>query len=208
MPHTSSRLVLASGSATRRELLDRLKLPYTVDPADIDETLAADESPQAACLRLARGKAECVAARRPEAVVLGSDQMLAWRDGILGKPGDAETARRQLAAIAGEMIAFHVAISIACPDGRRLDWHETVEARMRELTEEEITRYVEIEQPFDCAGSMRSEGLGVCLVEHMDSGDPSAILGMPLIATARLLREAGIDPLGRPGGVTGRSPSA
>jgi len=195
MPHACPLLVLASGSATRRALLDRLKLPYTVDPADIDETLHVDETPKTAALRLARGKAECVAARRPDAVVLGSDQMLAWRGGILGKPGDAESARRQLAAIAGETIAFHVAISVACPDGRRLDWHETVEARMRALTDAEIARYVALEEPFDCAGSMRSEGLGVCLVEGMDSADPSAILGMPLIATARLLREAGIDPL-------------
>jgi len=195
MPHAFPHLVLASGSATRRELLDRLQLPYTVDPADIDETLGAGESPETAARRLARGKADRVADRQPDAVVLGSDQMLAWRGGILGKPGDAATARRQLAEIAGENIAFHVAISVACPDGRRLDWHETVDARIRPLTEAEIARYVEIEKPFDCAGSMRSEGLGVCLVERMDSQDPSAILGMPLIATARLLREAGIDPL-------------
>ncbi|MFO7580952.1 Maf family protein [Guyparkeria sp.] len=195
MPNAPDRLVLASGSATRRALLDRLQIPYTVDPADIDETLAPGEPAGDACLRLAREKAARVASRQPDAVVLGSDQMLSWRGGILGKPGDAETARRQLAEIAGEAIAFHVAVSVSCPDGRRLDWHETVEARMRELEDGEIARYVEIEKPFDCAGSMRSEGLGVCLVERMDSRDPSAILGMPLIATARLLREAGIDPL-------------
>lgn len=197
MPLPKPDLILASGSATRRQLLDRLQIPYAVDPADIDETLAAEEPAAEACRRLARAKADRVAGRHPDAVILGSDQMLAWRGGILGKPGDAETARRQLAEIAGETIAFHVAISLACPDGRHLDWHETVEARMRELSEAEIARYVEIEQPFDCAGSMRSEGLGVCLVEHMDSHDPSAILGMPLIATARLLRETGLDPLRR-----------
>ncbi|MFI9653820.1 Maf family protein [Guyparkeria sp. GHLCS8-2] len=195
MPHHKPDLILASGSATRRQLLDRLQIPYTVDPADIDETLAANEPAEEACRRLARAKADRVAGRHPDAVVLGSDQMLSWRGGLLGKPGDAETACRQLAEIAGEAIAFHVAISVACPDGRRLDWHETVEARLRELTNTEIARYVEIERPFDCAGSMRSEGLGVCLVDRMDSHDPSAILGMPLIATARLLREAGIDPL-------------
>lgn len=195
MPLPKPDLILASGSATRRQLLDRLQIPYTVDPADIDETLAANESAEAACRRLARAKADRVAGRHPDAVVLGSDQMLSWRGGLLGKPGDAESARRQLAEIAGETIAFHVAISVACPDGRRLDWHETVEARMRQLTREEIARYVEVERPFDCAGSMRSEGLGTCLVERMDSRDPSAILGMPLIATARLLRDAGIDPL-------------
>ncbi len=195
MPHHKPDLILASGSATRRQLLDRLQIPYTIDPADIDETLAANEPAEEACRRLARAKAARVAERHPDAVVLGSDQMLSWRGGLLGKPGDAETACRQLAEIAGEAIAFHVAISVACPDGRRLDWHETVEARLRELTNTEIARYVEIERPFDCAGSMRSEGLGVCLVDRMDSHDPSAILGMPLIATARLLREAGIDPL-------------
>ncbi|MCL7750927.1 Maf family nucleotide pyrophosphatase [Guyparkeria hydrothermalis] len=197
MPQHKPSLVLASGSATRRQLLDRLQLPYSVDPADIDETIAADEPAADACRRLARAKADRVAGRHPDAVVLGSDQLLAWRGGILGKPGDAETARRQLAEIAGQTIAFHVAVSLACPDGRHLDWHETVEARMRELSEAEIARYVEIEQPVDCAGSMRSEGLGVCLVERMDSHDPSTILGMPLIAAARLLREAGLDPLRR-----------
>ncbi|MFN2382240.1 MAG: nucleoside triphosphate pyrophosphatase [Guyparkeria sp.] len=196
MPQHKPDLILASGSATRRQLLDRLQIPYRVDPADIDETLAASEPARNACLRLAREKAARVAARHPNAVVLGSDQMLAWRGGILGKPGNAPTACRQLTEIAGETIAFHVAISIACPDGRHLDWHETVEARMRVLSEAEIARYVEIEQPFDCAGSMRSEGLGACLVERMDSGDPSAILGLPLIATSRLLREVGIDSLG------------
>ena len=195
MPLYKPDLILASGSATRRQLLDRLQIPYTVDPADIDEILAVNEEAEAACRRLARAKADRVAERHPDAVVLGSDQMLSWRGGLLGKPGDAETARRQLAEIAGEVITFHVAISVACPDGRRLDWHETVESRMRDLTNEEIARYVEIERPFDCAGSMRSEGLGACLVEHMDSRDPSAILGMPLVATARLLRDAGIDPL-------------
>ena len=195
MPLYKPDLILASGSATRRQLLDRLRIPYTVDPADIDEILAVNEEAEAACRRLARAKADRVAERHPDAVVLGSDQMLSWRGGLLGKPGDAETARRQLAEIADEVITFHVAISVACPDGRRLDWHETVESRMRDLTNEEIARYVEIERPFDCAGSMRSEGLGVCLVERMVSDDPSAILGMPLIATARLLREAGIDPL-------------
>ncbi|RRQ24646.1 septum formation protein Maf [Guyparkeria sp. SCN-R1] len=195
MPLPKPDLILASGSATRRQLLDRLQIPYTVDPADIDETLAANEPAKEACQRLARAKADRVADRHPGTVVLGSDQMLSWRGGLLGKPGDAETACRQLTQISGEAITFHVAISVACPDGRRLDWHETVEARMRKLTNEEIARYVEIEKPFDCAGSMRSEGLGACLVEHMDSRDPSAILGMPLIATARLLRAAGIDPL-------------
>lgn len=195
MPLPKLDLILASGSATRRQLLGRLQIPYTVDPADIDETLAANEPAEDACRRLAREKADRVAGRHPDAVVLGSDQMLSWRGGLLGKPGNAETACRQLADIAGEAIAFNVAISVACPDGRRLDWHETIEARMRQLTTAEIARYVDIEQPFDCAGSMRSEGLGVCLVERMDSHDPTAILGMPLIATARLLRDAGLDPL-------------
>lgn len=188
-------LVLASGSATRRQLLNRLRLDYRIDPADIDERLGDTESAGEACLRLAREKAIAVADRHPGQVVLGSDQLLAWDGGILGKPGDRAAACHQLGCIAGETITFHVAISLTCPDGRQLDWQETVDARMRDLSSAEIARYVEIEQPFDCAGSMRSEGLGVCLVERMVSNDPSAILGMPLIATARLLREAGIDPL-------------
>ncbi|HZJ81525.1 MAG TPA: Maf family protein [Guyparkeria sp.] len=192
---TNPNLILASGSATRRALLDRLKLPYLADPADVDETVAEDESPAVACLRLAQLKAEAVAERRPGAIVLGSDQLLAWEGGILGKPGDADGAHRQLARIAGQPIRFHVALRVISADGRRLDWQETVEAQMRDLSAAEIARYVAIEQPFDCAGSMRSEGLGVCLVDRMDSRDPTAILGLPLIATARLLREAGLDPL-------------
>lgn len=195
MSQTNPNLILASGSATRRALLDRLKLPYLADPADIDETVADGESPAAACLRLAQLKAEAVAERHPGAIVLGSDQLLAWEGGILGKPGDADGARRQLARIAGQPIRFHVALRVISADGRRLDWQETVEAQMRDLSAAEIACYVAIEQPFDCAGSMRSEGLGVCLVERMDSRDPTAILGLPLIATARLLREAGLDPL-------------
>lgn len=195
MPHHQPSLVLASGSATRRALLDRLRLPYRTDPADVDESIPAGEAPAAACLRLAQLKADAVAERHPGCAVLGSDQLLAWEGGILGKPGDAPGARRQLAEIAGRPIQFHVALRVVAPDGRRLDWQETVDARMRNLSEDEIARYVEAEQPFDCAGSMRSEGLGVCLVERMDSRDPTAILGLPLIATARLLREVGLDPL-------------
>jgi len=195
MPEPRPNLVLASGSPTRRALLDRLGLPYLVDPADVDETIAGDESSADACLRLAQLKADTVARRHPRAAVLGSDQLLAWEGGILGKPGDAAGARRQLASLAGRPIHFHVALRVVAPDGRRLDWQETVTARMRELSSEEIDRYIEIERPFDCAGSMRSEGLGVCLVERMDSRDPTAILGLPLIATARVLREVGIDPL-------------
>ncbi|MCL7744548.1 Maf family nucleotide pyrophosphatase [Guyparkeria hydrothermalis] len=195
MPHTQPSLVLASGSVTRRALLDRLRLSYRIDPADVDETILAEETPGEACLRLAKLKADTVAERHPGATVLGSDQLLAWEGGILGKPGDAATARRQLAEIAGQTIRFYVALRVVGPNGQRLDWQETVEAQMRRLTGHEIARYVEIEQPFDCAGSMRSEGLGVSLVERMDSRDPTAILGLPLIATARLLREVGIDPL-------------
>lgn len=195
MPLPRPSLVLASGSATRRALLDRLRLPYRIDPADVDETLAADETPAEACLRLAKLKADTVAARHPGAAVLGSDQLLAWDGGILGKPGDAATARRQLRELAGRTIHFHVALRLVGPDGRPHDWQETVAAQMRDLSDDEIARYVEIEQPFDCAGSMRSEGLGVCLVERMDSRDPTAILGLPLVATARLLREVGLDPL-------------
>lgn len=195
MPHDQPSLVLASGSATRRALLDRLRLPYRIDPADVDESIAADESPAAACLRLAQLKADTVADRHRGCAVLGSDQLLAWEGGILGKPGDAIGARRQLAEISGQEIQFHVALRVVGPDGRPHDWQETVAAQMRNLSDDEIARYVEIEQPFDCAGSMRSEGLGVCLVERMDSRDPTAILGLPLVAAARLLRNVGLDPL-------------
>lgn len=188
-------LVLASSSPTRRNLLDRLQIPYEIDKPEIDESLRPGESALEACLRLALEKALRVAERHPEAVIIGSDQVVASDGRILGKPGDAAGAQAQLCALSGQRIDFHVAVVVLTPDRRPLTWQETVEVQMRHLTDAEIARYLDIEQPFGSAGSMKSEGLGAALVESMTSTDPSAILGLPMIATARMLREAGIDPL-------------
>ena len=188
-------IILASASPTRRILLERLGLPFEIDPADIDESARPDETPQQLCQRLAAEKAACVLARHPQAIVIGSDQLLECNATILGKPGNAEQARAQLERISGQTVIFHVGLTI-CTQATRFDWHETVTTTMRTLDPQTIERYIEIEQPFACAGSMRSEGLGAALVESMQSNDPSAILGMPMIATARGLRAMGADPLG------------
>jgi septum formation protein len=189
-------LILASSSITRRTLLDRLNLPYQIDKPEIDEQVMAGENAAAACLRLAQQKARTVALRHPQAVVIGSDQLVACGDHILGKPHSAEQAFAQLRMMSGQTILFHVAVAVIDAGGRIQTSFETVTAQVRSLNDTEITHYIARERPFDCAGSMKSEGLGIALLESMQSCDPTAIMGLPLIATARLLRGAGINPLG------------
>ena len=189
-------LILASSSITRRALLDRLNIPYQIDKPEIDEQVQAGEQAAAACLRLAQQKAHTVALRHPQAVVIGSDQLVACGNHILGKPHSAERAFTQLRMLSGQTILFHVAVAVIDTHGRIQTSFETVTAHMRDLTDAEINHYIAQERPFDCAGSMKSEGLGITLLESMHSCDPTAIMGLPLIATARLLRGAGINPLG------------
>jgi septum formation protein len=188
-------LILASSSVTRRNLLDRLRIPYEIDKPEIDETLHAGETAQAACLRLAQEKAMRVAKRHPGAVVIGSDQLVESEGRVFGKPGHVNGAQAQLQSLSGRLINFHVAVAVLAPDAAPQFWHEIVVVQMRTLSNEEISRYIQLETPFDSAGSMKSEGLGATLIESMQSNDPSAILGLPLIATARLLRAVGLDPL-------------
>jgi septum formation protein len=189
-------LILASSSITRRALLDRLNVPYQIDKPEIDEQVQAGEHAAAACLRLAQQKARTVALRHPQTVVIGSDQLVACGDNILGKPHSAEQAFAQLRMMSGQTLLFHVAVAVIDAHGRIQTSFETVTAQMRDLNDTEITHYIARERPFDCAGSMKSEGLGIALLESMQSCDPTAIMGLPLIATARLLRDAGINPLG------------
>ena len=186
------RLILASTSRYRRELLARLRLPFEVAVPDTDETPLPGELPTALAQRLAVAKATAMAHVQVEdAWVLGSDQV-AELDGVaLGKPGGRAAALAQLAAMSGHGVCFRTAICLAHADGRQFSAIDTTIVRFRTLDRDEIARYVDAEQPFDCAGSFKSEGLGIVLFESIESQDPTALVGLPLIATARLLREAG-----------------
>ena len=186
------RLVLASTSRYRRELLDRLRLPFEVARPDVDETPAHGETPHALANRLAVAKARDVAQGQPDdRWALGSDQV-ADLDGLpLGKPGGREAAITQLRAMSGLSVRFHTALCLAHADGRFFTDIDLTEVQFRVLDEAAIARYVDAEQPFDCAGSFKSEGLGITLFEAIDNRDPSALIGLPLIATCRLLRQAG-----------------
>ena len=190
-------LILASTSPYRRDLLARLRLPFAVRAPDVDEAALAGEVPPALALRLAFAKARAVARLEPHAVVIGSDQV-ADLDGLaLGKPGSQQRAVKQLQAMSGRSVVFHTAVAVV----RSLPAYEAsalvaVTVRMRCLSSAEIERYVALERPFDCAGSAKSEALGIALLESIESDDPTALIGLPLIRTCAMLREAGLDPLG------------
>ncbi|MCR6496812.1 Maf family nucleotide pyrophosphatase [Thermomonas sp. S9] len=188
-----SRLVLASTSRYRRELLQRLRLPFDSARPEVDEAARPGEAPHALAQRLAQAKAEAIAQtlHGADAWVLGSDQVADLDGTPLGKPGGRAAALAQLRAMAGRSVRFHTAVCLAHPDGRRLHDVDLTAVRLRALEDAEIARYVDAEQPYDCAGSFKSEGLGIVLFEAIDSRDPTALIGLPLIATARLLRQAG-----------------
>ncbi|WP_255516308.1 Maf family protein [Luteimonas suaedae] len=183
------RLVLASTSPYRRDLLRRLRLPFEVARPDVDESPRAAESPAALAQRLARAKAAAVSAA--DTWTIGSDQVAELDGRALGKPGGRDAARAQLAAMSGTEVRFLTALALRHGDGRCLEALDVTVVRFRSLTGDEIARYVDAEQPFDCAGSFKAEGLGIALFEAIASEDPTALVGLPLIATARLLREAG-----------------
>ncbi|WP_163559084.1 nucleoside triphosphate pyrophosphatase [Halomonas sp. NO4] len=195
-----SRLVLASGSPFRRQLLDRLGLPYIWVSPDIDETPRAGESPEALVHRLALSKASRLAATYPAHLIIGSDQVALFEGAILGKPGDAATARSQLARFSGQRVRFLTGLALLdTASGRHQVCHERFEVVFRDLSEAEIAAYVEREQPLDSAGSFRMEGLGIALFEKLEGDDPNTLIGLPLIRLCTLLREAGLDPLGPQG---------
>jgi len=186
------RLVLASTSRYRRELLERLRLSFDVARPEVDETALPGEAPQALAVRLAEAKARAVARTlEGDAWALGSDQVADLDGRALGKPGGREAAIAQLRAMSGDTVQFHTALCLAHADGRSLAAIDRTEVRFRALTEAEIERYVDAEQPFDCAGSFKSEGLGIALFEAIENRDPTALVGLPLIATCALLRQAG-----------------
>ncbi len=184
------RLILASTSPYRRELLARLGVPFETQRPGTDEIALPGETPADLTRRLAIAKATDVATRHPDAWVIGSDQVAEMDGQSLGKPGDRDGAIAQLRAMSGRAIAFRTGLAL-CRGQECLAMVDTTTVRFRSLAADEIARYVEAEQPFDCAGSFKCEGLGISLFEAIESRDPTALVGLPLIGTARLLREAG-----------------
>ena len=191
-------LVLASTSVYRRELLARLGATFRQQSPRINETALPGEVAVQLAARLAAAKARAVAADNPGALVIGSDQVAVCADSMLGKPGDAGNARRQLRASSGRGVVFHTAVCLIDArhsPAREFQAIDATTVHFRDLDDAEIEHYVARERPFDCAGSFKSEGLGIALFERIDSQDPTALIGLPLIALCRLLREAGIDIL-------------
>lgn len=189
-------LVLGSSSRYRQELLSRLRVPFTVAVPDVDETPQPGEAPRALAERLALAKARAVARQFPESVVIGSDQVADLGGEPLGKPGNHEAATAQLRRMRGRTVIFQTAVAVVC---LQAEFEQTdlapVTVRFRVLSDDEIESYLRAEQPYDCAGSARSEGLGIALLEAIDNDDPTALVGLPLIRTCRMIRAAGIKLL-------------
>ena len=193
---TSRSVVLGSTSRYRRELLERLRIPFTVSAPGVDETPLPGETPQALARRLALAKARAVAAMHPDAVVIGSDQVADLAGQALGKPGEHARAVQQLRQMRGQTVIFQTALAVVCLASgyEQVDLAE-VRVLFRDLSDAEIEAYLQAEQPYDCAGSAKSEGLGIALLESIDNDDPTALIGLPLIRTARMLRQAGVKLL-------------
>jgi septum formation protein len=191
-----SRLILASTSRYRAELLGRLGLPFEREAPGVDESPLPGETPRALAVRLARAKAGSVAARHPGAWCLGSDQVAVLGETLLGKPLDVERCVTQLLAASGREVVFLTAVCLVnSSDARTLAHIDETRVRFRALDEREVRRYVELEHPLDCAGGFKCEGLGIALFERIDSRDPTALIGLPLIWAAQALRRVGLDPL-------------
>lgn len=186
-----TRLILASTSTYRRELLARLRLPFDTARPEVDERPVDGEAPSALAERLAIAKAGVIARREPGAFVIGSDQVAELEGRPLGKPGGRDGAISQLGAMSGREVLFRTAVCVQRSGDAARVAIDTTTVRFRPLSLAELERYVDAEEPFDCAGSFKSEGLGITLFEAIESTDPTALVGLPLIATARLLREAG-----------------
>jgi septum formation protein len=194
---TTRKLVLGSSSPYRRELLSRLRLPFETATPDVDETPRIGEAPADLARRLAMEKALAVARRFPGSVVIGSDQVADLDCQCLGKPGDHERAVAQLRRMRSRSVIFQTALAVVCLETgfEALDLAQ-VTVRFRQLSDAEIEHYLQAEKPYDCAGSAKSEGLGIALLEAIDSDDPTALVGLPLIRTCRMIRAAGIQMLG------------
>ncbi|WP_341887603.1 Maf family nucleotide pyrophosphatase [Variovorax sp. YR752] len=189
-------LILASTSRYRRELLERLRLPFDVLSPQVDETPRPGEAPARLAARLADAKAAAVAALHPDAVVIGSDQVADLDGEPVGKPGTHERAVQQLRAMRGRSVVFQTAVAVhRAASGYVGAALAPVTVRFRQLSDAEIEHYLRTEQPYDCAGSAKCETLGIALLDAIESDDPTALVGLPLIRTSALLRAAGIDPL-------------
>ncbi len=189
-------LILASTSRYRQELLARLRLPFTVHPPGVDETALPGETPAALAQRLALAKAQAVARQHPQAVVIGSDQVADLNGLALGKPLTHERAVAQLNQLSGQTAIFQTALAVVCQATGFVQADlSAVRVRFRTLSAAEIETYLRLEQPYDCAGSAKCETLGIALLESIDSDDPTALVGLPLIRTCRLLRLAGVSVL-------------
>ena len=194
--NTRPPLILGSTSRYRRELLQRLRLPFEVMAPAVEESRLPAEAPAAMALRLALAKARAVAALRPDAVVIGSDQVADLEGLALGKPGNHERATEQLRQLSGRRAVFQTAVAVVRPaTGFEQVLLAPVSVQFRSLSDAEIEYYLRTEQPYDCAGSAKCETLGIALLESIDSDDPTALVGLPLIRPCRLLRDAGIHAL-------------
>jgi septum formation protein len=201
MPEASNRkLILGSTSPYRRDLLARLRVPFETCSPEVDETPRPGESPRELACRLALAKARAVANKFPQAIVIGSDQVADLDGEPLGKPGNHERAVAQLRQMRGKTVIFQTAVAVVCADTgfEQVDL-APVKVIFRQLTDQEIETYLRAEMPYDCAGSAKSEGLGIALLESIDNDDPTALVGLPLIRTCRLIQAAGIRLLTPPG---------
>lgn len=192
-----SPIVLASTSPFRRALLERLGIGFTVAAPDIDETRKLDEPADALVVRLAETKAKAVAVHHPDALIIGSDQVACNEGIVLGKPGGREQAIDQLSRASGKVVTFYTGLCLLNAEmGRTQIWSEPFRVHFRKLSLEQIAGYVDREQPFNCAGSFKSEGLGIALFERLEGDDPNALIGLPLIRLIRMLDKEGVNVLG------------
>jgi MAF protein len=193
-PTTNPTIVLGSTSPFRRQLLQRLGLPFAAASPDIDESARAGEPPQELVARLAKEKAQAVAADYPNALVIGSDQVACLNHTIMGKPGDRETAIRQLSQASGQCVTFYTGLCLLnTASGAAQVICEPFKVHFRELTQETIERYLDAEQPYNCAGSFKSEGLGIALFDKMEGDDPNSLIGLPLIRLVSMLHQEGVQ---------------
>ena len=189
----SKKLILGSTSTYRRALLERLRIPFSVQSPEVDEAPLAGETPADLACRLALAKAQAVATRFPDCVVIGSDQVADLGGVALGKPGNFQRALVQLQQMSGKTVIFQTAMAVVCRESGFCEQAlAPVKVTFRSLSEEEIVNYLRIEEPYDCAGSAKSEGLGIALLDAILSDDPTALIGLPLIRTCRMLRAAGM----------------
>lgn len=194
MPVSQTRLILASSSPYRRDLLARLRLPFQAISPDVDETPQTGERPEQLALRLSVAKAMAVAQQHPGCIVIGSDQVATVDGQPIGKPGDFTRAQAQLRALSGQRVAFHSALAVT--DGARIEQADVITlCQFRPLSDAAIDAYLKAEQPYDTAGSAKAESLGIALMASMQSDDPTAIIGLPLITLTGMLMRFGLDPL-------------